>query len=67
MNWNIKETNKGRGGVIMDFSDNSWNFNNFAPELYQTCAFFAGIKTFCISSETLDFPTFSAKCYKCKI
>ena len=40
----------------------SWNFINFAPELHQTCMFFATINV-----KSSQFPTFSAKHCKCKI
>ena len=33
--WNMKNWSK-----VMEFCDQSWNFNNFAPEFYQICIFF---------------------------
>ena len=41
-------------------------FNNFAPELYEVCMFFANTKKLTIHVESLHFPMFSAKCHKCE-
>ena len=60
--WNKKNWQK-----VMEFCDWSSNYTNFAPELYHICAFFADIKKFSISLQSLYFPAFSAKCRECKI
>ena len=51
---------------VMEFCDRSWNFNNFAPQFYQMCAFFADIKKFVQNFESLQCLTLSAKCRECK-
>ena len=54
--WNLK-----RWQNVMELWDLLWNFTNFGPEFNKMCAFFADIKTFGISLESLTFLTFSTK------
>ena len=37
---------------VMEFCDQSWNFTNFASEMYQICTFFATIKKLSIHVES---------------
>ena len=60
--WNIKNWPK-----VMEFCDQSWNFTDFVPELYQICTFFATTKKLSIHVESPHFPMFSTKCCKYKI
>ena len=53
--WNMKNWPK-----VMEFCYQSWNFTNFAPELYQICIFFATNKKLSMDVES-TFLTFSAK------
>ena len=46
----------------MEFYDQLWNSTNFSLAFDQSCAFFTDVKKFIISTESLHFPTFSAKC-----
>ena len=41
--------------------DQSWNFTNFAPELYQICILFVTTKKLVNDLEILHFLRFSAK------
>ena len=43
----------------------SWDFTNFAPELYQNCIFFVTTKELSSDLEILHFPLLSAKCRGC--
>ena len=54
----------------MEFCDQSWNFTNFAPELFQICIFFVttiGTKKSSSDQESPQFPRFFAKRRECKI
>ena len=53
--------------IVMEFWDQSWNFTTFLPKFYQICAFFADIKKFSKSLESLHIQTFSTICHECKI
>ena len=46
---------------VMEFCNQSWNFTNFARELYQICMFFATAMKLNIDVESLHFPTFLRK------
>ena len=46
---------------VLEFCDQSWNFTNFAPKLYQICTFFATTKKSRFYVESWHFLTFSAK------
>ena len=59
--WNMKNWPK-----VMRFCDQSWNFTNFAPELYQICIFSVTNKNLSSNLESLHFLTFSAKRWECK-
>ena len=59
--WNMKNWPE------VEFCDQSWNLSNVAPELHQMCTFIATTKKLSINLESPHFPTFTAKCYKCKI
>ena len=48
----------------MNFRDQSWNFTNFAPELYQICTLYATTKKLSIKEESPHFQTFSAELRK---
>ena len=52
---------------VMEFCDQSWNYTNFVPELYQICTFFATSKNVSIDVESLHFLMISAKCREFKI
>ena len=60
--WNMQNWPK-----VMEFCYQSWNFTNFAPELYEICMYFATTEKFRICVESPYFPMFSAKCCDCKI
>ena len=54
----------------MEFCFQSWNFTNYAPELYQIRMFFATTKKLNIALNVRlfrCFPMFTAKHSKCKI
>ena len=51
----------------MEFCDQSWNPPILLLNVTIFCAFFAHIRKFGISLESLHFLTFSAKCHECKI
>ena len=51
---------------VTELCDPSWNFTNFAPELYQICIFFGTTRKLSNYPESPFFPTFSAKRRKCK-
>ena len=51
----------------MECCDQSWNFTNFAPELYRICIFFFTTKKLCSVLESLHFLTFSTKRHKSKV
>ena len=55
--------------IVMEFCYLSWNFTNFAPELYKICKFFATTEKLSnrVESRQLQFPVFSAKYRDCKI
>ena len=59
--WNMKNWPK-----VMEFCDQSWNFTNFAPELYQICNSFVTTKKLSSDLESPHFPMFSRKCCECK-
>ena len=46
---------------VMEFCNQSWNFTNFALELYQICMLFATAMKLNIDVESLHFPTFLRK------
>ena len=50
---------------VMEFCDQSWYFNNFAPKLCQICVFSVTTKTLSSYLERLHFLMFSTKCRKC--
>ena len=52
---------------VMEFCDQSWNFTNYAPKIYQFCMFFVTAKKLSSNLESPHFPMFSAKCCECKI
>ena len=52
---------------VMEFCDESWNFTNFAPKIYQFCMFFVTAKKLSSNLESPYFPMFSAKCREFKI
>ena len=52
---------------VMEFCDQSWNFTNFAPELYQICNFLVTTKKLSSDLESPHFLTFSVKRRECKI
>ena len=60
--WNMKNWPK-----VMEFCDQSLNFTTFAPKFDQICSFLVTNKKFSSNLKSLHFPTFSAKCRKCKI
>ena len=50
---------------VKEFCEQSWNFNNFVPELYRICALFTDVNKFSIDLGSPYFATFSAKCWEC--
>ena len=60
--WNMKYWPK-----VMECCDQSWNFTNFASELYQISIFLVTTKKLNSDLESLHFQTFSAKRRECKI
>ena len=57
--WNMQNLPK-----VMEFCYQSWNFTNFAPEMYVICKKFATTEQLSICVESLHFPVFSVKCRK---
>ena len=51
----------------MEFFHQPWNFTKFAPKFYQIRNFVVTTKKLSSNLESPHFPTFSAKCCKCKI
>ena len=60
--WSMKNWPK-----VMEFCDQSWNYTNFAPKLYQICIFLVTTKKLNSDLESLQFLTFSAKCREWEI
>ena len=60
--WNMNDWAK-----VMEFCDQSWNFTNFAPEMYQICIILVTTKKLSSHLESLHFPKISAKRHNCKI
>ena len=52
---------------VVEFCYQSWNFTNFAPELYQICSFLPALGILSINVERPHFPTFFAKRPECKV
>ena len=50
-----KSLNMKNWPKVMEFYDQSWNFTNFNPELYQICMSFATTKKLSIDVESLIF------------
>ena len=50
-----KSLNMKNWPKVMEFCDQSWNFTNFNPELYQMCMSFATTKKLSIDVESLIF------------
>ena len=55
--WNMKHWQE-----FIEFGDQPWNFTNFVPEFYQSCALLADITKFSIGLEGPHFLTLSTKC-----
>ena len=55
--WNMKNWPK-----VMEFCDQSWNFSNVAPGLFQICISFATSKKLGIDLESPHCLTLCAKC-----
>ena len=60
--WNVKNWLK-----VLEFCEQSQDFTNFPPKLYQICTCFATTKKSSINIESLHFLTFSIKCRKKKL
>ena len=61
--WNMHMKNWPK---VKEFCDQSWNFINFALELYQICIFVVTTKKLSNDLES-HFLMFSTKSHKCKI
>ena len=62
MSWNMQNWPK-----VMEFCYQSWNYANFAPNLYVSCMLFATTEKLSLCVECPHFPMFSAKCRECNI